>query len=110
MTPDESDPLPSPFVFPDVAEAVSRAIDKRADEIIRAADAGEPPVTVLISDLGELIGEGIYWRNAERKIKALLTPAFETAGKKRVGLTGLAFGRCYRRTDAPPICPHSATN
>lgn len=100
MTSDEADPLSSPYVFPDVAEAVSRAVDARADEIIRAADAGEPPVMVLIPDVGHLISEGIYWRNAERKIKALLTPAFETADKKWVGLTGLPRARCYKRITA----------
>ena len=84
-------------MYSEVAEAVSQAIATRAEDIIRAADAGEPPVAVLIPDLSELISEGFYWRQAERDIGKMLTPDFEKAGRKRVGLTGLTFGRCYKR-------------
>jgi len=97
MTAPDTDPSSSPSMFPDLAEAVSHAVDKRAEDIIRAAEAGEPPVVVLIPDLNHLISEGFYWRSAERKIGALLAPNFEKADKKWVGLTGLARGRCYKR-------------
>ena len=69
---DDAEPTSGPFVFPDAEEAVVEAVSKRAEEIARAADAGEPPVTVLIPDLNELISEGFYWRSVERKIAALL--------------------------------------
>lgn len=97
MTTDDADPSSSPSMFPDVEEAVSRAVEKRAEEIIGAADAGEPPVAVLIPDLHDLISEGFYWRSAERKIAALLAADFEQTDQKWVGLTGLSRGRCYRR-------------
>ena len=71
-------------------------------DIVRAADAGDPPISVLIPDLGDLISEGIYWRNLERAIEAWLTPSFEKAEKKPIGLTGLPRARCYRRIMASP--------
>lgn len=85
------------FMFPEVMEAVSRTIAAKTDEIIRAADAGEPPVMVLIPELGDMISEGFYWRRADAAIKSLLSAEFEVAGKKPVGLVGLPRGRCYRR-------------
>jgi hypothetical protein len=89
------------FVFPDVAAAVFRAIEERQDQIVAAADAGEPPVAVLIPDLVDLISEGFYWRRAEAAILELLRPDFEVAGKKPVNLIGLPRGRCYRRITNP---------
>lgn len=89
------------FMFPDVADAVFRAVEKRRDQIVAAADAGKPPVAVLISDLNDLISEGFYWRRAEAAILELLRLNFEIAGKKPVNLTGLPRGRCYRRITSP---------
>ncbi len=77
--------------------AITAALERHAEEILRAADAGEPPISVLIPDLDDLISEGIYWRNLERTIEALLTPSFEKAERKPIGLTGLPRARCYRR-------------
>ena len=82
--------------------AISAALARHADDIVRAADAGDPPISVLIPDLGDLISEGIYWRNLERAIEAWLTPSFEKAEKKPIGLTGLPRARCYRRIMASP--------
>lgn len=87
----------SEFPYPDLAEAVTRSIAKRADEIIRAADCGEPPVAVLIPDLRDLIHEGHYWRMAERQIGTMLAPHFEKVGRKPVGLVGVPSGAYYRR-------------
>lgn len=97
MTPEDADPSLSPFMFPDVAVAVARAIEHRKDQIIAAAEAGEPPVAVLIPDLDDLISEGFYWRRAEAMVRELLSSDFEAIGKKPVNLTGLPRGRCYRR-------------
>ncbi|MGJ8478713.1 hypothetical protein [Sphingobium yanoikuyae] len=88
-------------MFPDVADAVFRAVEERRDQIVAAADAGKPPVAMLIPDLDDLISEGFYWRRAEAAILELLRPNFEIAGKKPVNLTGLPRGRCYRRSTSP---------
>lgn len=95
--PDAPSQSKSVFMYPDVIEAITRIIAERTDEIICAAEAGEPPVAVLIPDLSDMISEGFYWRRAEVAIKELLSENFEVVGKKLVGLTGLPRGRCYRR-------------
>jgi hypothetical protein len=94
---DDAEPISGAAVPPDVEEAISQAIERRATEIIRAAEAGEPPVAVLIPDLDDLISEGFYWRRAEAMILKRLSSEFEVVGKKPLRLTGLPRGRCYRR-------------
>jgi hypothetical protein len=100
-TSDDAGSTTVPFVVSDVEKAVVEAVKKRAEEIMRAANAGEPPVAVLIPDLNDMISEGFYWRSAERKIAALLAADFKQTDRKWVGLTGLARGRCYKRIMRP---------
>ena len=84
----------------DIGIAAARAIDERADDIIRAADAGEPPVTVLIPDLDHLICEGLYWRMVERMVAERLGPGFEKAGSNSVPIGCHRRARCYKRVAA----------
>lgn len=99
--PDDHKAIPFPPVMwsggEELHAAITAALERHADDILRAADAGEPPISVLIPDLDDLISEGIYWRNLERAIEALLTPSFEKAERKPIGLTGLPRALCYRR-------------
>lgn len=41
----------SEFLYPDLAEAVSQSIAQRVGEIMRAADAGEPPVVAVSGEV-----------------------------------------------------------
>lgn len=88
------------FLYPELAQAVFQSITNRVDEIVAAADAGEPPVAVLIRDLGDLIHEGYYWRMVEREIAGILAPHFERVGRKPVAINLLRSGVCYRRIHA----------
>lgn len=88
------------FRTTDIGIAAARAIDDRADDIIRAADAGEPPVMVLIPDLDDVICEGLYWRMVERMIAERLGPGFEKAGSKLVPIGCHRRARCYKRVAA----------
>lgn len=94
-------PSSTGFRTTDIGTAAARAIDERADDIIRAADAGEPPVTVLIPDLDHLICEGLYWRMVERMVAERLGPGFEKAGSKLVPIACHRRGRSYRRVSEP---------
>lgn len=84
------------FRATDIGIAAARTIEERAHDIIRAADAGEPPVAVLIPDLDELICEGLYWRMVERMIAERLGPGYEKAGSKPVPIGCHRRGRCFR--------------
>jgi len=83
-----------------VAEIAPRALERRTAEIIRAADAGQPPIVVLIPDLDHLICEGYYWRQVERMIRTLLEPDFMKAGSKPTSIGCHPRGRCYARVDS----------
>jgi hypothetical protein len=95
-----SSPSLTGFTTTDIGIAAECAIEKRADDIIRAADAGEPPVTVLIPDLDHLICEGLYWRMVERMVAERLGPGFEKAGSKLVPIGCHRRARCYKRVAA----------
>lgn len=88
---------PEWFETDELGIAMRRALEQHDDDIARAADAGEPPVAVLVPALDDLIFEGIYWRWLEKTVEKRLTPGFEVMGKKPLSLTGLPRGRCYRR-------------
>ena len=79
---------------------ISRAIETHADEIRRAADAGDAPISVIGSLLYEHIDENIYWRLAEKMIAELLGPDFEAAGRKDVPIRTYRRGRYFKRRSA----------
>jgi hypothetical protein len=89
------------FLATDVGIAASRAIEKHATAIIRAADAGEPPVMVLIEDLDSLICEGLYWRMVERMVEQQLGAGYEKAKSKPVPIGCHRRGRSYQRVSEP---------
>jgi hypothetical protein len=104
-----SAPSMTGFHTTDVGVAASRAIEKHAAAIIRAADAGEPPVAVLIEDLDHLICEGMYWRMVERMITTRLGPDYEKASSKPVPIACHRRGRSYRRVSEPASSAGVAT-
>jgi hypothetical protein len=88
---------PEWFETDELGIAMRRALDQHDGDIVRAADAGEPPVVVLAPALDDLISESIYWRWLEKTVEKRLTPGFEVMGKKPLKLTSLPRGRYYRR-------------
>lgn len=80
-------------------DIVPGALDQRAAEITQAADAGQPPIKVLIPDLDHLICEGYYWRRVEHLIQKFLEPSFKTAGRKPTSIGVHPSGRCYKRVN-----------
>lgn len=90
-------PLLTGFRATDIGIAAARAIEQHADDLLRAADAGEPPVMLLISNLDHLICEGLYWRMVERMIAERLGSGYEKAGSKLVPIGCHRRARCYRR-------------
>jgi hypothetical protein len=86
------------FYATDIGVAASRAIERHADDLLRAADAGEPPVMVLKPAVDKMICEGLYWRMVERMIAERLgSSGYEKAGSKLVPIGFHRRARCYRR-------------
>jgi hypothetical protein len=85
------------FKTTNIGIAALSAIEKHADDMIRAADAGDPPVELLIPYLNNLICEGLYWRMVDRIIDEWLGPQYRQAGKKPVSRSVYGRARCYRR-------------
>ena len=85
------------FRATDIGIAASRAIERHADDIIHAANAGEPPVVVLIPDLDHLICEGLYWRMVERMIAERLGSDYEKSKSMAVPIGCHRRGRTYKR-------------
>ena len=85
------------FKISPVGVAASQAIAEHADQIIRAANAGAPPIGALASNLNHLIDEGLHWRMVERMISEWLGPQYETSGRKPVPMRIHRRGRCYVR-------------
>lgn len=88
------------FKTTELGVAATRAIEQHADDIVRAAEAGEPPVALLIPDLDGLISEGLYWRMIERMIMERLGPRYEKSGRKPVNIGCHSRGRCYKLCSA----------
>ena len=83
--------------------AIAQAIRTHSDEIFRAADAGEPPIIVLIPAFDPIIDEAIYWRMADLMIGEWLGSGYERAGRKPVPMKGQSSGRCF----SPVRSPHT---
>lgn len=87
--PAHEDPMDRPFSLDefkatDVGQAAARAIERHADEIVRVADLGQTPLSVLISELEPLINERLQWVKVEWMIRDWLTPNFTESGRRWV--------------------------
>jgi len=82
-----------------LGQALGQAIRAQSDDIFRAADAGEPPITILISSFDLIIYEAGYWRMAERMIEEWLGSDYERAGRKPVPIRVQSRGRCFSRVE-----------
>ncbi|KQM19911.1 hypothetical protein [Novosphingobium sp. Leaf2] len=85
------------FKATDIGIVAVCAIERHADDIIHAVDAGEPPLAALIPDLDHLICEGLYWRMVERMIAERLGSDYEKAGSRSVPIACHRRARCYKR-------------
>ena len=80
-----------------VGTAATQAIERRASEIIRAVDAGDPPLWVLAPDLANLFCEGLYWRMVDRMIAEWLGPKYEATRSRSSATSERPRARCYKR-------------
>ena len=83
------------FKTTNIGAAALRAMEKHAADMLRAANAGDPPVELLIPYLDDLICEGLYWRMVDRMIDEWLGPQYAKAGKKPVSRSMYGRARCY---------------
>jgi hypothetical protein len=87
------------FKTTQIGIVASQAIERCADDMLSAANAGEPPIAVIAPLLTDLICENLYWRMVDRMIAQWLGPQYEKAGNKSSTLSNRPRARCYKRVE-----------
>ena len=85
------------FKTTEVGQATALAIGQHAEEIVRVADLGLTPLSVVIPDLEALINERLQWVKVEWMIRDWLAPDFEETGRMWVSTAITHKGFCYTR-------------
>jgi hypothetical protein len=79
-----------------LGKTVLATIEKHADDIRSAADAGEPPIA-FFTGFVPIVDERLHWSLIEWMIRDWLGPEYERADRKPVTLRGYPRGQCYVR-------------